>query len=41
MLEIAEQVVERARIHGAQQAAAGAYQVREVSVQWRDGAVKS
>ncbi len=40
MLEIAEQVVERARIHGAQQAAAGAYQVREVSVQWRDGAVE-
>ena len=40
MLKIAEKVVERARVHGAQQAAASAYQVREVSVQWRDGAVE-
>ncbi len=40
MLDIAGKVVERAQVHGAQQAAASAYQVREVSVQWRDGAVE-
>lgn len=40
MLDIAGKVVERAQAHGAQQAAASAYQVREVSVQWRDGAVE-
>ena len=40
MIDIAGKVVERAQVHGAQQAAASAYQVREVSVQWRDGAVE-
>ncbi len=40
MRDIAEKVVARAQAHGAQQAAASAYQVREVSVQWRDGAVE-
>jgi PmbA protein len=40
MLDIAGKVVERAQAHGAQDAAASAYQVREVSVQWRDGAVE-
>lgn len=40
MLDAAGQVVELAQKLGAQQAAAGAYQVREVSVQWRDGAVE-
>ena len=37
MLQIAARAVERARQLGAQQAAAGVYRSREVSIQWRDG----
>ena len=37
MLELAGKAVELAQKYGAQQAAAGAYRVRDVQVQWRDG----
>ena len=40
MRDVAGQVVEIATSLGAQQAAASAYQVRDVSVQWRDGSVE-
>lgn len=37
LLGVARQTVALARRHGAQQAAGGAYRVRSVEVQWRDG----
>lgn len=37
MMDIAGKAVELARRFGAQEAAAGAYRVRDVQVQWRDG----
>jgi PmbA protein len=37
MLDLAGKAVEMAQRYGAQQAAAGAYRVRDVQVQWRDG----